>query len=333
MEKKNINHCLDWLKGIACIGVVFGHALFPGTFGHMVYTFAKAMVPIFFLISGYFSYCSDVLRIKERTPKKIVHALKLYLYALGIYFVWIWIKVLLNEKTVNQLLRGFSINNMVKFFTLNDVSMFDGSHLWFLGALLYCYIILYLLACTKKVNWIFPVILLTFIARLYAVNMSSWHMSQNFLLAGVPYFFTGFFFKKIELEKKDISKLLLSAGILFGVILGECGFFYYGFTKSPLNIYEIGIIIMGISMFILALKVPNFGENTKTEILGFRYSLYVYIEHFIVLELLTILDGKIFDKYPIWYQWIKPLIVVALAIFIAHLCYEIKNKKIEKKER
>ena len=156
-------------------------------------------------------------------------------------------------------------------------------------------------------------------------------------MAYEPEFFVSrssrFFFKKIELEKKDISKLLLSAGILFGVILGECGFFYYGFTKSPLNIYEIGIIIMGISMFILALKVPIFGENTKTEILGFRYSLYVYIEHFIVLELLTILDGKIFDKYPIWYQWIKPLIVVALAIFIAHLCYEIKNKKIEKKER
>jgi len=55
---KQYNNCLDFIKGIACIFVVFMHCEFPGIMGIVVQTISRFCVPFFFMVSGYFCYQS-----------------------------------------------------------------------------------------------------------------------------------------------------------------------------------------------------------------------------------------------------------------------------------
>ena len=57
--KKQYNYCMDFLKGIACIFVVFIHVKFPGNFGQSVQAIARFAVPFFFMVSGYYCYRKD----------------------------------------------------------------------------------------------------------------------------------------------------------------------------------------------------------------------------------------------------------------------------------
>lgn len=59
VAKKQYNYCMDFLKGIACILVVFIHVKFPGDFGQAVQAIARFAVPFFFMVSGYYCYRSD----------------------------------------------------------------------------------------------------------------------------------------------------------------------------------------------------------------------------------------------------------------------------------
>jgi hypothetical protein len=56
MAVKQYNYCLDCLKGIACIFVVFMHCEFPGMLGTAVQAISRFCVPFFFMVSGYFCF-------------------------------------------------------------------------------------------------------------------------------------------------------------------------------------------------------------------------------------------------------------------------------------
>ena len=53
---KKYNYCLDFIKGIACIFVVFFHCSFPGIMGMSIAAVGRFAVPFFFMVSGYFCF-------------------------------------------------------------------------------------------------------------------------------------------------------------------------------------------------------------------------------------------------------------------------------------
>lgn len=55
-EIEQHNFCLDFIKGIACICVIFMHCEFPGTLGVVVQCMSRFCVPFFFMVSGYYSF-------------------------------------------------------------------------------------------------------------------------------------------------------------------------------------------------------------------------------------------------------------------------------------
>ena len=65
MAVKQYNYCLDYLKGIACIFVVFMHCEFPDMLGTAVQAISRFCVPFFFMVSGYFCF-----RPLERNAEK-----------------------------------------------------------------------------------------------------------------------------------------------------------------------------------------------------------------------------------------------------------------------
>lgn len=140
------NTSLDLLKLIAAYMVVFIHVNFSGMFGEYVIAAATFAVPLFFMVSGYFSYNSDVSKIL----KKAKHIIMMFCISEVIYIIYFFIefKILGNPYAFRSYIKqGLEFYNLVKFLLYNETHIIV--HLWFLPALLYCYIIFYIV---KKAN-------------------------------------------------------------------------------------------------------------------------------------------------------------------------------------
>ena len=91
-QNKKYNYCLDFMKGIACLFVVWMHCEFPGKTGVIVQAISRFCVPFFFMVSGYFCVnmsktatgCGSCLIINKKTK----HILNLAIWATLFYLVW-----------------------------------------------------------------------------------------------------------------------------------------------------------------------------------------------------------------------------------------------------
>ena len=308
--KSQENHCFNALKGIACMGVVFGHALFPGEFGAVIFVLASEAVPIFFLISGFYAYDSDRIIVAQKTVRKFRKTVKLTVGACLLYFVWKFVKLWLLGYSVLDGIGDFNLKNLVKMLLQNDLSFIEAGHFWFLLALIYAYATLIILAKWNMIHWIYPVIILTFIGRVYMCGNANWHYSQNYWFDGLPYFFTGYYLKANENWKDNISNGFLLVIGMMGILFKTSGLFY----DLGVNIYEVGAILFALSLFIFALKHEYIGENSVWERLGKQYSLWIYIYHVIVMGILTLYEDNMGLRSMPWYPWCKPLVVFFLTL-------------------
>lgn len=317
MKARRENHCLNVVKGVASILVVFGHAIFPGTFGQMVFTLASAGVPIFFLISGYYAYDKDSQVVAKRTPKKLMNILKLTLGACLLYFVWKFVYTWLEGESLLSAMQAFTVKKIVTLLVLNDTDVIAGSHLWFLFCLIYAYIVLWFLAKHNMIKWIYPVVILAFIARLFACRQGNWHYMQNFWVDGLPYFFAGVYLSE---KKEAISKMNSKIAVLviaLGIVWMEMIYFMEIPAAIPINVFEIGSILVSIMVFIVAHNNGDKGENSVLEKLGKEYSFYLYIDHVIILYFISIYDKQILGgEFPSWYEWLKPFLVFGISLLI-----------------
>ena len=80
----NRNHTLDILKLFASYMVVFIHVPFHGELGDAIDALARFSVPLFFTISGFYSYHLTSAQIKKR----INHILHLLILAVPTYLLW-----------------------------------------------------------------------------------------------------------------------------------------------------------------------------------------------------------------------------------------------------
>lgn len=75
MAKKQ-NECLNFIKGIACFGIVYMHTGYNCMLSSMIVNLFRFAVPIFFMISGYYSYGMDKAIIEKEQGKKYLECLK-----------------------------------------------------------------------------------------------------------------------------------------------------------------------------------------------------------------------------------------------------------------
>ena len=66
------NTGLNFLKGIACLIVILLHCPIPGLLGNAIIYGLRFSVPIFFMITGYFSYNKNRKWILKQIKKTLV---------------------------------------------------------------------------------------------------------------------------------------------------------------------------------------------------------------------------------------------------------------------
>lgn len=324
---------LDAYKGFACIFVVFIHCVFPGVLGNVVKGAARFAVPLFFMSAGYYCYCNN----SDITPyilKKVKHVLVL-LFAGSL--PWILYEFVMNcfvgnTITIGEFLkRFFAVENFKDMLLWNNLSGFlgGGGVLWFVVALLYCYLgygILVKLKLVKFTPYLIVVLLILhqLIALRVIVDSANYNVmyETNYWFFGFPMFSLG-----QQIRQQDLPAVLARKGI-------RCSaWIVLGFVVSMVEcmIYSsslyFGSILVAMMMVCDSQMVQS--ENRITEIMAYignKLSFTVYIMHYMVMVLLD----KIFPKVLGWNSfggsYMRPVIVLAVTLVFALFYVLVKER-------
>lgn len=325
--KKQYNYCMDFLKGIACIFVVFIHVKFPGDFGQAVQAVARFAVPFFFMVSGYYCYRKDYQGVKGG-GKKIWHILKITFFA---YLFYIVVALLDNWLLGAGNSFNYSIKHVVWVAIFSQPSNVPGQ-LWFLFALLNVYIIYFFVDLFKArkiayvAGFIMFLILIVMAQGLWLLGYKiDPQFYRNGFIEGFAFFMLGYFLRdkkdKLNISNKSLLTIIIISAILSIVERFVCG-----------RVFGVHICTypLVICLFIYAINNEEKHEGIVQRI-GKNYSMYVYILHiFFWHELDRVLEAMQLNENSIA-LWLRPLIVLGLTLLASMGCYALFGRK--KKEQ
>ncbi|RDU24778.1 acyltransferase family protein [Anaerosacchariphilus polymeriproducens] len=321
------NSFINVLKGIISFMVVLGHRGLPGDFGVIADAMGRFAVPIFLMISGYFIWNVDKEIVKKKSKIQMLKILKLMIWANLIYIIWGLISTELYGYNVKLwFIDIFSLVNILKFLVLNVSKA--GIHLWFIGALFYCYAILYyinkkdmykVLYCSIPILLVLNLIISEVVPSQGILLPIS--LTRNFLLFGLPYFALGNFIHKYQVKILN----LFSNKICIIAIVSSCLLSCFERLFIARSDMYVGSIITAFSLFVLAVKNPDFGSNSIIERIGIYYSLPVYIFHMIPLNIVSIIGEYNDIVQNKLFIWIAPFLIWCVTMFGIWSFYQMKR--------
>lgn len=325
MDVKNNtrNSCIDAFRVIAIFMVVIIHKPFLGYIYWLLEPITKIAVSIFFMISGY--YCLEIDKNRDKIKNQAIRIFKYFIYGSILYLIW-------NFMTLSHqdFMDGFSLQSIAKLILINNTSF--GLQLWFLSALFYSLIFVYLCSYLKNYKIIYSFIPILFLFNLILGNYSvlifghSAHiqgfpdiphsLTRNWIFFGVPFVLLGnyIYITKDKILSLVNNKLLIVLAILFGSlsILEKqllCHFYVY----TTIGVIYIGTVFFALSVFLYLLKNPQLGASGILEFIGRKYVLTIYIIHFMILQLL----GNYIFKDNIIYKYYGAIIGFFASLIVA----------------
>jgi len=318
MTRKERISSIDTIKFIAAIAVIVIHFAPEGLLGRVLQVISRFAVPYFFMVSGFFSANKECEAI-NRTIKKMVNI------TLGIsifYFV-----VAVYHSGFRQIISEFSCDNFLKVILFNAPQIVS-AHLWYMYALIYCYVIykIYLKVSSTKLDVFIGFVLI--ILHLILVEILPWGgitvfrdnypLVRNVWLMGFPFFLIGksiFSYKEKLCGSKvtGVIYICVIVGVLMAGFTGAYNFSYF------LPMY-VSSVLISIGVFVLAVRYPYFGQNTIFEKLGHNESMWLYLIHPVIgnLVISEITEGEL--------SWSTFFIIVIVTILFAKILSSIGTK-------
>lgn len=332
MQKKQYN-LLNALKIIAAFFVVAIHIHFPGDFGLSVIAIARFAVPFFFMVSGFFSYYENKTVLNEKYKRKIKHVFVLFFGGAGLYFVYGLALALYSGTAVSYLGRIFSVKSILEFLIFNNTSVSE--FLWFLPALIYTYAVFFVFektGITKKLYFLIPMLFLggvlfresiEFLPE-YPAIMSNGYVYRNFAFIGLPFFMLGHFIKANE---DKLTAKFTNASLVILMLVGSAEAVAVELLHTQKSVY-IGTFIAVFALFIFAVKNEEKYSVARVANIGAKYSLYVYIFHIMIRNVMNKggeiipVAGKIIDVL----ESVYPIVIFALSLIASAVYVFIKTK-------
>lgn len=150
------NHSLDTLKFICAILVICIHTPQPLWLQPIIDPLQRCAVPIFFMISGYFTYGAN---LDSKIRKRVIYILKIF----GISFLLYLLQHIIHSRSLDFI--NIILYNIKTMILYNEV-MF-GCHLWYIPAYLYVLIIVWLVNKYKLFQNLYYAVPPLLIAGLY----------------------------------------------------------------------------------------------------------------------------------------------------------------------
>lgn len=325
MENKSIN----FFKGILCIGVIFIHIPFPGTFGLILKKIFSCAVPFFAMIAGYYAYKKDIKTIIRRTKKISFYLIFSYLLYFILNIVINIFKGNLYKWLFTSVLNVYAIAKMI-FFCYVDFAL----PLWYLIAMLETYLIWIIVIKLKKeksfLKFMPILFLVQIISVIYCESFSlSWYIKINFITRLLPWFLLGYHINYYSIQEKiNIKKVHMFIGIIIGLIINILP----TVINSKIDFSCIGYILTTPLLFCFCIK-NNHSIMKSIEYIGKRLSLYIYIFHLIIFQVISFLLFNIMkiDENNSIVSLLIPCIVCIITILFCFIFEHIKQKYIEKR--
>lgn len=288
------NMTLEMFKLFASYMVIFIHVSFGGKAGVVMNVLARFAVPLFFLISGFFSYHIEPERIKKR----IKNILSFFILA-SVCYTLFNIAVLLLEGNAHEVFPYFSrylnISTLINIFVYNTPVYSE--HLWFLLALIYVYFIFYFITVfrfNEKAMFFISFSLLClhiFLGEglsLFGIVVPI-PIVRNFALMGIPFFALGLFAKKHENKLRSIPNFVIVVMVAAGIF--ESLFSRYFFGANEIYIGSLLVLFAIVTVFIKypIIKYPPFLNALS------GCSTYIYIFHIMISSVIL----KIYKLFAI----------------------------------
>ena len=325
--KRERNVFLNCLKGIACFFVVLIHVPLPDS--NVSANIAGFAVPLFFMISGYYSLNAGIGKISQR----LRHISRILVAGVLSYVLLTIMKLLLAGRTVDTYISAiFNLRTIFQLVVFQDFDAFNCLHLWFLLALIDAYLIhRFVLQHTNRWSFDFLTVVML-MARIVVCDVtrtydSSWHLRSNVYFYGMPYFLLGLTIANNE----DIIKEKLSNKVI-ATITGICMLLTAILTAIGIKYYELWTIAFSAGIFLLAVKNPKKSFSKVLERIGEKYSIYIYIYiyHLAARDILEYLLRRLgMNTYSTAFQWYFPFLVMLgsliASVFIYHFVDGLKR--------
>lgn len=312
-----INHSINTLKFASIFAIIVIHCINLNDMNQefsILLGLMRFAVPVFFLISGFYSFYEDKGQANDKYKKRIIRLLKLIIIANLLYFI-----LTPHFHDISNLGQFFNFKSILKYLILN-LPLIAG-HLWFLDALLYCYLFVIILnKLNININKLYFIIPLLFAANLFLGEISSilhipvpFYYHRNFIFTGLPFFMVGYLIHdKIDFIENNLSNfiILLSLMPITSLILFE----------SSLSIVELyfGTIIFSVMIFIWNVLNPDMLHFEITNLIGGKLYGYIYILHLYVMFTLL-------KYYSLDFGYLNPIIVFIITTIISFIVYKAFN--------
>ena len=337
---KNRNNNIDIIKAISCIAIVLIHCNFPGYLRNYIKVINRFGVPFFYFVSGYY-YSKNNYISAHRIILKIVHILKLIFYSSIFYSIFcIFYNEILHHFKWNIIYFSQTVltkKRVIRFLITN--TPFQYLHLWFLLALLYCYLFLFIFEIiinSITINNIFILLIMLMGGTGYIIlgefsrfklfkifynivkSCIYFNLINIFFFRALPYFLLGIFVRVNNIKATLTVKKYITIFII-GTIL-SC--IEYSFIKIKLNSY----ICTFIQLFsLIGLSLSNYQIKNKLFIyIGRNLSPKIYIYHIAIIKIVNMIIFRLKLKNLASFQY---LIVLILSLLICSF-FEKMSKKI-----
>ena len=307
--------------------MVFIHCSFPSPVGGMMNGLARFAVPLFFMVSGYFSFGRGMDTVRRR----LGNTFRVFLAANIVYFLWdlfvMYRDGALTAAAVGEL---FTPKAMGEFLVLNQSPFMY--HLWFLGALLYCYLFYGLLVRFGKeesVYFLIPVCLTVNLILGEGFGILDWDIPvaymRNFWVTGLPFFLWGHWFAREQKAERlhirtELCLLAMGAGACLS--MGEM------LLSGGAELY-FGSILLTAGIFAVAVRNPSWGRGRIIARVGERDSQHIYLWQVIVYSLMSSLANSLGISGHKLYEWLMPLAVCLASWMLAEILE--RSKRYEKR--
>lgn len=311
------NYIFDSIKFFCAFLVILIHADYP----YKIYMqpITDVAVPLFFCISGYFIYG------KPNKVSRIKKILYIMMWGFALYYT----KTIVFQYLSNGDIFIPTFEDIVNFILYNHVVF--ALHLWYLAAYVYVLIIAWIINKYDKWGWAFlcviPIVILGSIVKLnigeinYTTEYFKWN---NFVFLGIPYFFTGAFIKKNSIKLLFLAKrkFLMTTLIAISIIVRYMVAYRYSFAIiTDLNRYFLVSLL-----FVFFVGCTQSAENMWSK-LGNAYSLYIYIFHVLVYQVIEMFVPRLSVSVHDAYMYIHPLIVLLVTIVLVRGIRQIRLDK------
>jgi len=320
---KQYNYCLDFIKGIACVFVVFMHCEFPDLMGIVVQAISRFCVPLFFMVSGYFCFRNGggVLSVPE-CRRKILHIGRITLYATLFYLGLYLLRKILSDN-VSLLV---SYRQLIGWLIFNQPVWVVGQ-MWFLFALLYTYLYFFSFELSGHRKWAYIIGFLMFPAYILlaqGLHIIGIHVPnciyRNWAVEGIAFFMLGHWIHSIEHRIRISNSTLIW---IFAISTLLC------LPERYLIGRDFGVNICSIpqvtALFLYAVNNP-LRHQGYVQLLGKNCSMYVYILHPAVWNVMKMLYKAIHIDNNTAALYVMPLLVLLITIVISMVCHNVKFK-------